>query len=166
MKKNEEFSHRGHRGHGGREDGGVRLFVTLCTSWFKNKGAKRDVCWQRLRTITFAICYLLFVICSCELFYGENEPDLWDKFDEEIAYANAPWVPVFIQTGGMGIADPTGPQSQIVKKGYSFSMYYQPSREYPFAGWQAWVEGEGIWAEWTQESVTGAQRVTFVPLND
>ena len=117
--------------------------------------------------------FLLFV--GCDLFNASLDPDYWQKIDDEIVYANAPWVPVFIQTSGMGIADPTGPQPNLVKKAplagtsfmkYEFSLYFQPSRDYPFIGWQAWVEGEGIWAQWSQDEETGSNLVKFIPKND
>ena len=114
-------------------------------------------------------CVFLLLFCTfmgCDLFNAPTDPDFLAKIDAEIAWANAPWVPLRIDTGGMGTANPAGPQPQVVKMGYSFFLFFEPSRDYPFIGWQAWVEGEGIRARWRPGEETGSERVRFVPQNE
>jgi hypothetical protein len=76
------------------------------------------------------------------------ENDLQKKMDAQIAYANAPWVPVSIDSGGLGNTNLIGTQDQLVKKGYSFNLAFQPFSNFPFRGWQAWTLSEGVIAYW------------------
>jgi|GEM_PF-3130880 len=108
--------------------------------------------------------FLLF-LTACELFNEPADPNYLDNLYEEIAYANAPWVPLRIETGILGTASLMGSQPRTVKLGYSFTLVFQPSREYPFIGWQAWVEGEGVVSYWRPDYETGAEKVLFAPKN-
>ncbi|MCL2759444.1 MAG: hypothetical protein FWD22_04465, partial [Treponema sp.] len=88
------------------------------------------------------------------------------RIDAEIAYANAPWVPLQIEAGNLGTTSLMGSQPKTVKKGYSFNLTFQPSKDYPFAGWQAWTIDEGIIATWrSSENQTNTDKVKFVPKN-
>ena len=109
----------------------------------------------------------VFTFSTCDLFNASIDEDFLKKIDEEIAYANAPWVPVQIVTGGLGVSNPLqGSHEKIVKKGYSFILRFQPFSNYPFQGWQAWVEGESVLAHWkSDEDYSGEDKVKFVPLN-
>jgi len=116
--------------------------------------------------IFLLLCPLL--LAACELFDGAADPDFLDKLYEEVAWANAPWVPLRIETGILGTASPMGPQPNLVKLGYSFKLFFQPDRNYPFQGWQAWVDGDNPWSSyWLTDDTTDVEkRVVFVPLNE
>jgi len=120
---------------------------------------------QRLRTIIF-----FFLLSSCELFSGPKV-DLFEQISDEVDYAAAPWVPLRIETNGLGITSPA-PQAhdKLVKLGYSFKLVIVPDTGYPFRGWQAWVQDEGIRSFWKndpdeQDAAYHPERVRFVPLN-
>lgn len=116
-----------------------------------------------------------FIFIGCDPLMGQKV-DLLDKINEEIDYANAPWVPLNIDTGSMGTASLMGSQAQTVKKGYSFTLVFQPYADYPFQGWQARIEGDDEMCAWwkpgedfindpsdfTQEH---SEKVKFVPQN-
>jgi len=114
------------------------------------------------------IFILLPLIFSCDLFNKPSDPDFLDKLYAEVAYANAPWVPLRIEPGILGTASLMGSQHRTVKLGYSFKLVFQPDRNYPFQGWQAWVDGSEPWSSyWMIDGTTGGEnRVKFVPLND
>jgi len=110
-------------------------------------------------------------LAGCELFNPLPENDLEKKIDDKVAYANAPWVPLSIETSGLGITSPP-PQAHdnLVKLGYSFKLVFVPNAGYPFRGWQAWVEEEGIRSYWrndtdAENAAYYPERVKFVPLN-
>jgi hypothetical protein len=108
----------------------------------------------------------LVLLCGCELFNNKPEIDLQKEIDEKIAYANAPWVPVLIDEGSLGQANPRGTQQQLVKLGYSFSLNYAPNSSFEFRGWQARLEGGGVpIASWTPLEEVNSEWVRFVPKN-
>ena len=118
--------------------------------------------------LLFTMFSLLF-ISGCDLLNPMPENDLQKKMDAQIAYAKAPWVPLKIDTDILGIASLMGSQPNTVKLGYSFKLTFQPYAQYPFLGWQAWVEGEEYSAYWNVNNPSGAageNRVKFVPLNE
>ncbi|MCL2765894.1 MAG: hypothetical protein FWD40_11560 [Treponema sp.] len=112
--------------------------------------------------IFLLLCPLL--LSACELFDGAADPYYLDKLYEEVAWANAPWVPLRIETGILGTASPMGPQPNLVKLGYSFKLIFQPSIEYPFIGWQAWID-DNIIAYWRPGDEYGNEKVRFTPTN-
>ena len=86
-----------------------------------------------MKKISF-ILLLAALLVGCDLFDPLPENDLEAKMEAQITYAKAPWVPLFIETGGMGIANPVGPQPQLAKKAplggskfidYSFSIFFR-----------------------------------------
>jgi len=116
--------------------------------------------------IFLLLCPLL--LAACELFDGAADPDFLDKLFEEVAWANAPWVPLRIEPGILGTTSLMGSQPRTVKLGYSFKLFFQPDRNYPFQGWQAWVDGDNPWSSYwlTNRQEGGEDRVLFIPLND
>jgi len=135
----------------------------------KSKGEERKVN-KVVGGILFLTFYLLiFTFSACDLFNGTTDNDLLAKIDAEIAYANAPWVPVQIENGGLGTSTPgQGSHSQVVKLGYSFTHRFQPARDYPdVGGWQAWYAGQEPFAVWQPgEAAIGEELVMFVPANE
>jgi hypothetical protein len=125
---------------------------------------------QRHCSLLIAHCSLVLLIVhliSCDLFTGPKE-DLFKKISDDVDYANAPWVPLHIQPGNMGTSNPMGIQNKTVKKGYSFTLVFQPYSQYPFKGWRAWIEGEGLKASWRnddQDNPFGTEWVRFEPRN-
>ncbi|MCL2138962.1 MAG: hypothetical protein FWH41_05465, partial [Treponema sp.] len=119
------------------------------------------------RTLVIAACSLL--ICNCDLFNKPVDPDYIKKIDAEIAYANAPWVPIEIDNGGLGTSVPEqGSHAKTVKYRYSFVLRFQPARDYPFSGWQAWHADEepfAVWRPGQPPSESGADKVRFMPIN-
>jgi hypothetical protein len=115
---------------------------------------------------TAAVCALLF-FAGCDLLNNKPDIDLEQTMDAKIAWANAPYVPVRVEEGGLGTASPRGVLDASVKLGYSFPVNYVPKSEYPFRGWQAKLEGSaGFLAVWTGEEESGADKVRFVPRNE
>ena len=120
----------------------------------------------------YLLCACTLFIFGCGLFDNLPEANLEKKMDEAVNYARAPWVPMRIETGGLGTAIPFGNQNQKVKKGYSFTLNFQPLDTYPFTGWQAWYGENEPFAYWlipeepelTPVSV-GKDRVKFEPKN-
>ena len=118
---------------------------------------------MKILSLFLVFCSLLAFSCD---FFNPNDPDFLNNLYEELAYANAPWVSLYIEAGDLGITSLMGSQPQTVKLGYSFNLVLQPSREYPFNGWQAWIYGDGIIAEWKDDDTqTGIDKVKFVPKN-
>ncbi|MDR1222275.1 MAG: class II glutamine amidotransferase, partial [Tannerella sp.] len=109
----------------------------------------------------------LAAFSGCDLLNNKPEIDLEKALDDEIAWANAPFVPVRVEEGGLGTASPRGALDTAVKQGYFFSVNYVPKTEYPFRGWQAKLEGSAEFlASWTAEEETGQDQVKFVSLNE
>ncbi|GBU29455.1 hypothetical protein R84B8_03020 [Treponema sp. R8-4-B8] len=118
-----------------------------------------------LLALLTAHCSLLIV--NCDLFTGPKV-DVFQQISDEVDYAAAPWVPLQIEAGNMGTASPMGIQDKIVKKGYSFKLSFQPLPQYPFRGWRAWVDGEGLKASWRnddKDNPFGAEQIRFESLN-
>jgi hypothetical protein len=87
--------------------------------------------------------------------------------DAEIAWANAPYVPIRVEEGGLGTASPRGALDDAVKLGYSFFVNYVPKSEYPFRGWQAKLEGSSEFvASWTKTGQSGSEKIEFAPRNE
>jgi len=121
-----------------------------------------------LFSLLIITCSLL--IAACDLFTGPKV-DVFQLISDEVDYAAAPWVPLRIETNGLGITSPP-PQThdKLVKLGYSFKLSIVPDSDYPFRGWEAWVEGQGIRSIWKndlgeQNSAHHPERVRFEPLN-
>jgi len=121
-----------------------------------------------LFSLLIVLCSLL--IAACDLFTGPKV-DVFQLISDEVDYAAAPWVPLRIETNGLGITSPP-PQThdKLVKLGYSFKLSIVPDSDYPFRGWEAWVEGQGIRSIWKndlgeQNSAHHPERVRFEPLN-
>jgi hypothetical protein len=108
-----------------------------------------------------------FVLIGCDLLNNKPEIDVEQAMDAEIAWANAPYVPVRVEEGGLGTASPRGALDDAVKLGYSFFVNYVPKNEYPFRGWQAKLEGSAaLLASWTATGHSGADKIEFVPRNE
>jgi hypothetical protein len=108
-----------------------------------------------------------FALAGCDLLNNKPEVDVEKAMDREIAWANAPYVPVRVEEGGLGTASPRGALDEAVKLGYSFSVNYVPKSEYPFRGWQAQLEGSSaLLASWTKTAQSGAEKIEFVPRNE
>jgi hypothetical protein len=119
---------------------------------------------QKLLRIISA--WMLILFAGCDLLNPLPETDMQKKIDEQIAYAKAPWVPVFVNDGQMGTASLSGDLDKTVKKGYSFKLSFQPNSNYPFKGWQAVIGNETISWWRVGGNYDGENRVKFVPLND
>jgi hypothetical protein len=116
--------------------------------------------------MTAAVSALL-LFGACDLLNNKPEIDLEQAMDAEVAWANAPYVPVRVEEGSLGTASPRGTLDASVKLGYSFLVNYAPKSEYPFRGWQAKLEGSsGFLAAWTGEEESGADKVRFAPRNE
>jgi hypothetical protein len=116
-----------------------------------------------------AVSFPVFLFfCGCDLLLNKPEIDLENTMDAKIALANAPYVPVRIEEGGLGTASPRGALDTAVKLGYSFLLNYVPKSEYPFRGWQAKLEGGAgfLAARTVAGEESGADAVRFVPLNE
>jgi hypothetical protein len=108
---------------------------------------------------------MLMAFSGCDLFNNKPEIDLEKKMDDAVAWANAPWVPIYINEGGLGTANPRGTLNTTVKKGYSFTLNFAPNSEYPFKGWQARLAGEtGLLASWQPLGGGGRNRTGKRPL--
>jgi hypothetical protein len=105
---------------------------------------------------------------GCDLLNNKPEIDLEQAMDAAVALANAPYVPLLIDEGGLGTASPRGTLDTAVKPGCSFFVNYAAKSEYPFRGWQAKLEGSSVLlAAWDKETgeESGADKVRFVPRN-
>ena len=117
---------------------------------------------------TILVLFCSFLIFSCDLFNNPTDSHYLDKLHKEIAYANAPWVPLqVVVPADLGTANiPPGRQLQTVKLGYSFKLVFVPAQDVPFQGWDALVAGER-WSSWRKDSGTNKPDiVNFIPLND
>ncbi|MDR1100469.1 MAG: hypothetical protein LBL28_08325, partial [Treponema sp.] len=137
---------------------------------FHNKPFQwRKLCFGKKPALPLPTLFFLAALAAfsgCDLLNNKPEIDLEKAIDDEIAWANAPFVPVRVEEGGLGTASPRGALDTAVKQGYSFSVNYVPKTEYPFRGWQAKLEGSAEFlASWTAEGETGQDQVKFVPLN-
>ncbi|MCL2762293.1 MAG: hypothetical protein FWD36_03670, partial [Treponema sp.] len=122
----------------------------------------------RLATFLFSLFFLTFSLITCDLFNGAADPYLLDKLNEELAYSNAPWVPLrIVAPADLGTTNILpGQQLRTVKLGYSFKLVFVPAPGVPFQGWDAWVDGEGLWSSWRRSSGTSSPDiVNFVRLN-
>ena len=127
--------------------------------WYNAKVMKKN-------TSFVLLVWTLTAISSCGLFNNMPEANLEKKMDETIAWAKAPWVPLYIETGGLGTASLMASQTQTVKLGYSFTLAFQPNSNYLFQGWQAWVADEGYWAAWKGDgNEYGTELVKFKALD-
>ncbi|MDR0480882.1 MAG: hypothetical protein LBG66_03235, partial [Gallionellaceae bacterium] len=112
----------------------------------------------------------LLALAGCNLFNSTLDDDWLDNIDSEIAWANAPWVPLRIELRGLGTSELAGQQVRAVRKAFSFTLVFQRSANIPFRGWQAWTEAEGPISSWRNDD-DGVQarhfpeRVRFVPRN-
>ncbi|MDR0669283.1 MAG: hypothetical protein LBF95_04300, partial [Treponema sp.] len=106
-------------------------------------------------------------LAGCDLLNNKPEIYVETAMDAKIAWANAPYVSVLVDEGGLGTASPRGTLDTTVKLGYSFVLNYVPKSEYPFRGWQAKSEGADVFRSvWTSAGEEGdADKVKFVPLN-
>ena len=112
----------------------------------------------------------LLALAGCNIVNSTMDDDWLDNIDAEIAWANAPWVPLRIELRGLGTSALAGPQDRVVRKGFSFTLVFQPSANIPFRGWQAWTEAEGPISSWRNDDDGGQERhfperVRFVPRN-
>ena len=98
----------------------------------------------------------LLALAGCNIVNSTLDDDWLDNIDAEIAWANAPWVPLRIELRGLGTSALAGPQDRAVRKGFSFTLVFQPSANVPFRGWQAWTEAEGPISSWRNDD-DGAQ---------
>ncbi|MDR1586583.1 MAG: hypothetical protein LBS57_03920, partial [Treponema sp.] len=111
----------------------------------------------------------LFMV-GCDLLNNKPEIDAEKTIDEKAACANAPYVPIKIEEGGLGSAGPRGALDTAVKAGYSLFVNYIPKTEYPFQGWQAKPEEShelpGYWEPGMDDNELAPEKVKFVPRNE
>ncbi|MCL2443497.1 MAG: hypothetical protein FWD13_08565 [Treponema sp.] len=97
------------------------------------KGVKRLITIFALLIIN---CSLFLV--SCDLFSGPADPELLDKLNEELAWANAEKLNVTVVTRGMGFS-PQSVSAGDTRKGYAFNVEFTPNAGYGFRGWLAFT---------------------------
>jgi 3D (Asp-Asp-Asp) domain-containing protein len=92
------------------------------------------------------LCFLVF---SCELFNATEDPDFWQKLDEEIAWANAAKLTVRVEyPSEWGITNPQqgtiAPGAMDIRKGFPFTIEFTPDQAYTLSdsGWTAYYTAD------------------------
>ncbi|MDR3019382.1 MAG: hypothetical protein LBU66_00590, partial [Treponema sp.] len=94
------------------------------------------------------LCFLVF---SCELFNAQNDPDYWEKLDEEIAWVNAEKLTVSVTfpaewgtspNSGTGRSFDNVRRNETPRKGYAFNVEFTPLPGFGFEKWLAFPTSE------------------------
>ncbi|MDR3020267.1 MAG: hypothetical protein LBU66_05120 [Treponema sp.] len=85
--------------------------------------------------LLIALCFLVF---SCDLFNATEDPDFWQKLDEEIAWANAKKLTVALSAPGAWGQGSITTTAENRRLGYGFNVEFHPAQGYSILEWRAY----------------------------
>ncbi|MDR3019696.1 MAG: hypothetical protein LBU66_02195 [Treponema sp.] len=90
---------------------------------------------MRKITLLIALCFLVF---SCELFEAQQDPDFWQKLEDEIAWANAAKLTVALSAPAPWGQGSITTAAENRRLGYGFNVDFLPARGFSISEWEAY----------------------------